>query len=173
VGVAGRGLDCGHPPDHTGDRRLGGRQIDGDGSMWELASLIRQQIRFFVTGQAGVARHPLEVDLLASPQESVKVRPYAVKTMLGPIKRSSVFRYRQSLHTSAIGCSKPYVSRTPNVCPALFFYGSLKESKAISRTKLRPLIHHSFKWSYLYKSNIESTEFRINIHHLTKYVPYY
>jgi hypothetical protein len=35
--------------------------------MWDLASLIGQQVRFFVTGQAGVARHPLEVDLLASP----------------------------------------------------------------------------------------------------------
>jgi len=57
-------LDCGHPPDHTGDRRLGGRPIDGDGSMWELAFLIGQQVRFFVTGQAGVAWHPLEVDLL-------------------------------------------------------------------------------------------------------------
>ena len=87
--------------------------------------------------------------------------------MLGPMKRSSVFRYRQSLQTSSIGCSKPYGSRTPNVCPALFFYGSLKESKAISRTKLRPLIHHSFNWRYFYKSNIKSTEFRNNTHHLS------
>jgi len=66
VGVGDRGLDY-----HTGDRHLGDRQIDGDGSMWELASLIRQPVRFFVTGQAGVARHPL----FASPHESVQVRP--------------------------------------------------------------------------------------------------
>ena len=88
-----------------------------------------------------------------------------MKTILGPMKRSSVFRYRQSLHTPAIGCSKPYGSRTPNVCPALFCYGSLKESKAISRTKLRPLINHSFNWRYFYKSNNKSTEFRNNTHH--------
>jgi len=76
VGVAGRGLrfvrsSAGPhwrpPPWRSADR--------WDGSIWELAFLIGQQVRFFVTGQAGVARHPLEVDLLASPQESVQVRP--------------------------------------------------------------------------------------------------